>query len=147
VWSLCALLLDVQPRAPRVAPDSWLALVSHARCSVNAQAEDFARHRQYEYGQNSNLVLEADRESRRRSDEATGEVESLWGKLGSKKMGDRVQQTKPKELQDKLQKMRKKCVLAARRWPCVLMLTRPVPSHQAHTERRGRRKRLKEKEE
>ena len=112
MWSLCALLLDVQPRAPRVAPDSWLALVSHTRCSVNAQAEDFARHRQYEYGQNSNLVLEADRESRRRSDEATGEVESLWGKLGSKKMGDRVQQTKPKELQDKLQKMRKKCVLA-----------------------------------
>ena len=40
-------------------------------------AEDFVRSRQYEYGQNSNLVLEADRETRRRNDEGTGEVESL----------------------------------------------------------------------
>lgn len=56
-------------------------------------AEDFARSRQYEYRANSNLVLEADRESRRRSDEPTGEVESLWGKIDSQRMGDRVTST------------------------------------------------------
>ena len=44
-------------------------------------AEDFSRHRQYQYQQTSNLVLEADRDRRRRTDKATGEVESLRGKL------------------------------------------------------------------
>jgi hypothetical protein len=69
-------------------------------------AEDFHRSRQYEYGQNSNLVLEADRESRRRGDEATGEVESLVGKMAGKKMGDRVHHAKPTE--SKLSKLRNK---------------------------------------
>lgn len=69
-------------------------------------AEDFHRSRQYEYGQNSNLVLEADRESRRRSDEATGEVESLVGKMSGKKMGDRVAHAKPMDA--KMEKLRKK---------------------------------------
>lgn len=58
--------------------------------SDRAMAEDFARSRQYAYTQNSNLVLQADHESRRRPDEATGEVESLAGKL-TYRMGDRAQ--------------------------------------------------------
>mmetsp|Transcript_10155 Transcript_10155/g.33224 ORF Transcript_10155/g.33224 Transcript_10155/m.33224 type:complete len:2313 (+) Transcript_10155:39-6977(+) len=53
-------------------------------------AEEYARNRQYEYRANSNLVLEADRETRRIRDEATGEVESLWGKMEQQKMGDKV---------------------------------------------------------
>ncbi|GLD92377.1 hypothetical protein PINS_up000910 [Pythium insidiosum] len=53
-------------------------------------AEDVARSRQYAYVTNSNLVLEADRETRRRRDEPTGEVESLAGRI-SYRMGDRAQ--------------------------------------------------------
>ncbi|KAF4324437.1 hypothetical protein G195_001421 [Phytophthora kernoviae 00238/432] len=53
-------------------------------------AEEVARSRQYAYQQNSNLVLQADSESRRRPDEPTGEVESLAGKI-SYRMGDRAQ--------------------------------------------------------
>ncbi|KAJ8602966.1 hypothetical protein CTAYLR_001574 [Chrysophaeum taylorii] len=62
-------------------------------------AEEFARNRQYEYKANSNLVLEADRETRRRSDEPTGEVESLWGRLGSQKMGDKVAGVKASDVE------------------------------------------------
>ena len=55
-------------------------------------AEDFSRHRQYAYTENSNLVLQADSDGRRRrNNEPTGEVESLRGKLGGTRMGDRVQ--------------------------------------------------------
>jgi hypothetical protein len=43
---------------------------------------------------NSNLVLEADREVRRRADEATGEVETLHGKLNTIRMGDRIDRAK-----------------------------------------------------
>ncbi|TMW65358.1 hypothetical protein Poli38472_008000 [Pythium oligandrum] len=57
-------------------------------------AEDYARSRQYAYTTNSNLVLEADRESRRRHDEPTGEVESLAGKMNYR-MGDRAQKAAP----------------------------------------------------
>nr|CCA21900.1 premRNAsplicing helicase BRR2 putative [Albugo laibachii Nc14] len=57
-------------------------------------AEEYARSRQYAYQQNSNLVLEADRDSRRRPDEATGEVESLAGRI-SYRMGDRAQKATP----------------------------------------------------
>ena len=71
-------------------------------------AEDFVRSRQYEYGQNSNLVLEADRETRRRNDEGTGEVESLVGKMGSRRMGDKVQRGRPPELEARVEKLRKK---------------------------------------
>mmetsp|Transcript_11324 Transcript_11324/g.39302 ORF Transcript_11324/g.39302 Transcript_11324/m.39302 type:complete len:1241 (-) Transcript_11324:3157-6879(-) len=68
-------------------------------------AEEFARNRQYEYRANSNLVLEADRDSRRRrSDEPTGEVESLHGKFGTTKMGDKVGRVKPPDLTEKLVK-------------------------------------------
>jgi pre-mRNA-splicing helicase BRR2 len=41
------------------------------------------------------------------NNEPTGEVESLWGKL-SGKMGDKANYAKPKELEEKLDKMRKK---------------------------------------
>lgn len=53
-------------------------------------AEDFQRDKLFEYKAISNLVLEADRDVRRRNDEATGEVESLYGKLGNVRMGDRL---------------------------------------------------------
>ncbi|TYZ63781.1 hypothetical protein PybrP1_001841 [[Pythium] brassicae (nom. inval.)] len=58
-------------------------------------AEDYARSRQYAYLQNSNLVLQADSESRRRRDEPTGEVESLAGRLQHQRMGDRAQKAAP----------------------------------------------------
>lgn len=57
-------------------------------------AEDVARSRQYAYLQNSNLVLQADSESRRRRDEPTGEVESLAGRV-TYRMGDRAQKAAP----------------------------------------------------
>ncbi|KAE9318202.1 U5 small nuclear ribonucleoprotein helicase [Phytophthora fragariae] len=57
-------------------------------------AEEVARSRQYAYQQNSNLVLQADSESRRRPDEPTGEVESLAGRI-SYRMGDRAQKATP----------------------------------------------------
>ena len=42
----------------------------------------------YEYGANSNLVLEADTSSKRREDEGKGEVETLNGKLYGVRMGE-----------------------------------------------------------
>ena len=59
--------------------------------------------------QNSNLVLEADRDSRRRTDEATGEVET-WdeAKLAGKRMGDRVDRNRAPEVEEKLKKNREK---------------------------------------
>ncbi|GMF46792.1 unnamed protein product [Phytophthora fragariaefolia] len=53
-------------------------------------AEDVARSRQYAYQQNSNLVLQADGDARRRPDEPSGEVESLAGRVAYR-MGDRAQ--------------------------------------------------------
>jgi hypothetical protein len=53
--------------------------------------------------QNSNLVLQADR-GKRRGEDGTGEVESLWGKTKGMKMGDRLTADKPPELEAKLQK-------------------------------------------
>ena len=54
-------------------------------------ADEFTRNKLYEYGANSNLVLEADRDSRaRREDEGKGEVETLNGRLDSVRMGDRL---------------------------------------------------------
>lgn len=54
-------------------------------------------------------MLEADRESRRRTDEATGEVET-WDekKLSGLRMGDRVRRDRPAELEDRLKKHRDK---------------------------------------
>ncbi|KAF0701712.1 Aste57867_7878 [Aphanomyces stellatus] len=54
-------------------------------------AEEAARGRQYAYQTNSSLVLQADRDGRRRrNDEPTGEVESLAGKI-TYRMGDLAQ--------------------------------------------------------
>ena len=48
-------------------------------------------------------MLQADRTliDRRGKDEATGEVQSLSGRLTGQKMGDRFQRTKPSALEDK----------------------------------------------
>lgn len=48
-------------------------------------------------------MLQADRTliDRRSKDEATGEVQSLSGRLAGQKMGDRFQRTKPSALEDK----------------------------------------------
>jgi pre-mRNA-splicing helicase BRR2 len=70
-------------------------------------SEDFVRQRQYEYRQNSNLVLEPEREGRRTRDEATGEVES-FAQIGIKhSMGDLVRRG-GRDLDKKLQKSRTK---------------------------------------
>lgn len=52
-------------------------------------AEEFSRNRLYEYAANSNLVLESERDGKRRSDEGKGEVETLRGKVNTIKMGER----------------------------------------------------------
>ncbi|CAM9911870.1 unnamed protein product, partial [Phaeothamnion confervicola] len=72
-------------------------------------AEEAVRNRQFEYKANSNLVLEVDRESRRRgAAEPTGEVESLWGKTRTMQMGDRVAKVRRPELEEKLKKSKEK---------------------------------------
>eukprot|EP00736_Rhodelphis_marinus_P012662 Rmarinus@m.14169 len=72
-------------------------------------SEELARYKQYQYAANANLVLTADRSLRSRpSDEPTGEPETLRGKLGSMKMGDRYLPAKPAELDERLQKLRKR---------------------------------------
>jgi len=80
-------------------------------------AEDFARSRQYEYRQNANLVLEAQRDSRRRNDEGTGEAESLRQKLPNlqMRMGERAKRERPAELETRLKdsKRRKEAASAA----------------------------------
>lgn len=43
-------------------------------------------------------MLTADRDSRRRGEEGTGEVESLYGRTKGMKMGDRVAKEKPPEV-------------------------------------------------
>jgi pre-mRNA-splicing helicase BRR2 len=60
-------------------------------------AVDSARSLQYEYKATSNLVLQADRSliDRRGRDEATGEVQTLVGKIGGIRMGDRYERTRP----------------------------------------------------
>lgn len=60
-------------------------------------ADEFLRSRLYEYGANSNLVLEADRESRKRSEDGKGEVESLRGFISQIHMGERVKSTRSNE--------------------------------------------------
>lgn len=72
-------------------------------------AEDRARSLQYEYRATSNLVLQADRSliDRRSKDEATGEVQTLVGKMRGTKMGDRFMRTKPQLLEDKEKKTKK----------------------------------------
>eukprot|EP00055_Hartaetosiga_balthica_P018407 m.134146 g.134146 ORF g.134146 m.134146 type:complete len:2176 (-) comp9519_c1_seq1:89-6616(-) len=66
-------------------------------------AEQKYRAQQYEYSQNANLVLQANRDliDRVGRDEATGEVESLKGKLRTVRMGDRAARTMAPELQER----------------------------------------------
>jgi pre-mRNA-splicing helicase BRR2 len=71
-------------------------------------ADEFQRSKLYQYRENSNLVLEADREVRRRVDEATGEVETLHGKLGSVRMGDRLDRENHEDLSDRIRKAHSK---------------------------------------
>jgi len=66
-------------------------------------AQDLARSKLYEYGANSNLVLEADREGRSRADEGKGEVETLNGKLDAVRMGSRLNKNARPELDEKIQ--------------------------------------------
>ena len=56
--------------------------------------------------QTSNLVLQADRSliDRRGRDEATGEVQTLVGKLGNSRMGELFQRTRPPAKQEDLPK-------------------------------------------
>ncbi|CAN0175677.1 unnamed protein product, partial [Laminaria digitata] len=54
--------------------------------------------------QNSNLVLTADRDSRRRGEEGTGEVESLHGRMKGQKMGDRLDKGSKPELEERKKK-------------------------------------------
>lgn len=58
-------------------------------------ASESAKKQQYEYRINSNLVIQADRSlmDKRYKDEPTGEVQSLVGRLGNAKMGDRYERT------------------------------------------------------
>jgi pre-mRNA-splicing helicase BRR2 len=57
-------------------------------------AEQVQRHRQYEYRANSNLVLTTD-QHRPRTDEPSGEPESLKDFLTGTKFGDRVVHARP----------------------------------------------------
>lgn len=80
--------------------------------ALYTMAEQFQRNKLYEYRANSNLVLEADRESRRRTDEATGEVETLHGKLGSVRMGDRLTRDAKADLDDRIAKAKSKRIVS-----------------------------------
>uniref|UniRef100_A0A7S2ZN48 Uncharacterized protein n=1 Tax=Rhodosorus marinus TaxID=101924 RepID=A0A7S2ZN48_9RHOD len=71
-------------------------------------ADDIQRLKQYDYAANSNLVLQSNRSRRRDQDDGTGEVESLSvGKLGGK-MGDRVAANKSEELDELMEKRKKR---------------------------------------
>jgi pre-mRNA-splicing helicase BRR2 len=69
--------------------------------------EGHSRSAKYEYRPNANLVLESDRD-RRQANEPTGEAQSLVGKLGGTRMGDRVARGRPAELDDKIAKAKAK---------------------------------------
>jgi pre-mRNA-splicing helicase BRR2 len=74
-------------------------------------AEQFQRSKLYEYGANSNLVLEADRSegaARRRDEDGKGEVESLHGRLNTIKMGEFVNRDRQSQLNEKLEKIKLK---------------------------------------
>ena len=43
--------------------------------------------------------------------EPSGEPETLWGKINPKSFGDRVHRSKPAELEDKMDKAKKRCVV------------------------------------
>lgn len=70
-------------------------------------AEAHARFKQYEYRANSSLVLTTDSRPRD-THEPTGEPESLWGKIDPRSFGDRAYRGRPPELDEKLEKAKKK---------------------------------------
>ena len=70
-------------------------------------AEQFQRSKLYEYGANSNLVLEAERGGRR-EEAGSGEVESLHGKIGNVRMGELVNRERQLELNERLEKLKTK---------------------------------------
>ncbi|KAK8671368.1 hypothetical protein V6N13_037964 [Hibiscus sabdariffa] len=90
--------------------------------NLGGGAEAHARFKQYEYRANSSLVLTTDSRPRD-THEPTGEPESLWGKIDPRSFGDRVYKGRPPELDEKLQKSKKK----KERDP----LTDPVPVRQS----------------
>lgn len=75
-------------------------------------AERDALQKRYAYHEMSNKVEQASRSSRRpRDGEATGEVESLRGRAGIGKMGDRVaavKESRPSELTAKMERAERK---------------------------------------
>jgi len=75
-------------------------------------AEEFQRTKLYQYSANSNLVLEADRDGRRRGEEGKGEVETLHGKLDTVRMGDRINRQSRPDLDERIEKAKQKRVRA-----------------------------------
>ncbi|KAI8816428.1 Sec63 Brl domain-containing protein [Fimicolochytrium jonesii] len=69
-------------------------------------AENVQRAQQYQYAQNSNLVLQAERTGPRRDQEPSGEPVSLAGRIDPKRMGDRAQSSfqEKKEQREKKRK-------------------------------------------
>jgi pre-mRNA-splicing helicase BRR2 len=82
-------------------------VISIEMAHLGGGAEAHARHKQYEYRANSSLVLTTDSRPRD-THEPTGEPESLWGKIDPKSFGDRAFRGKPPELDEKLQKAKRK---------------------------------------
>ncbi|MCD7466802.1 DExH-box ATP-dependent RNA helicase DExH12 [Datura stramonium] len=70
-------------------------------------AEAHARFKQYEYRANAGLVLTTDSRPRD-THEPSGEPESLFGKIDPRSFGDRVSKGRPSELDEKIQRARKK---------------------------------------
>lgn len=77
-------------------------------------AEGAQRLKQYEYRANSNLVLTAENRSAR-TNEATGEPETLWGRIKQKDWGTRVTRERPQDLEDKLERLKKKKAARAKK--------------------------------
>ena len=70
-------------------------------------SEAHARFSQYEYRANSNLVLTV--ENRTRTNEPTGEPETLAGRINPGTFGDRARpDAVPRELQDRLERLKKR---------------------------------------
>ncbi|KAI8374185.1 Sec63 Brl domain-containing protein [Radiomyces spectabilis] len=68
-------------------------------------AENIAKANQYQYAANSSLVLQADRSGLpRRDQDATGEPDSLWGKIDPKEFGSRAERETPKGIEEKKKK-------------------------------------------
>ncbi|XP_076912670.1 DExH-box ATP-dependent RNA helicase DExH12-like [Bidens hawaiensis] len=100
--------------------------------NLGGGAEAHARFKQYEYRANSSLVLTTDSRPRD-THEPTGEPESLYGKIDPKNFGDRASRGRPAELDEKINKSKKK----KEREPSL-------PSSEAANNRQSKRRRLQE---